>query len=562
MRWSLTAVALVSMALTSPAMAETAPTVAAEPLRLTVTGRDYRATFRRDRFEIGLELRGVSGRWEPVTAQGGVPEFAISDAAGVHGSQGAPVRFQYEVRGDAVAVGVTTVLTGAGSPTARLDVLCRDEGMLVRFTPGAGKDDAGASCWALPRIPLDPAKFGGYAFWRAPDEPRTGTIAGLGANESYAGVSPWGQNGDTARALSPAHPALIARRRGGLPGLGVVLVDARERWDGSHSFLQRYNASSLYLYAATVPLGVARGGSSAWLSPLPDDPAAAAKAVERLASTGSSLARSFNSVAPEADAGWTRVLPDFPAGLRRPGPVSDIRRAVVYTVNEPTTGDEALDMARKVGSDVLIRGWFKWGTAPDWSKHAHLVPKAHSAGSLFGGGITCSALYEGESGLSPDEILAMATRGPDGRLVDAWGEKNCRHGSLSSRKYLAFLLESCKRQVDAGADVFFMDEINAALQADEGFDDASVADFREFLLDRAAKQGWTADDPRWTSAYRVDLSDRSVVPDGTMRSFLYRDYLKKLGLTASPHSDRNPLAASWQEFREERDDRAWKWLSD
>lgn len=52
-----------------------------------------------------------------------------------------------------------------------------------------------------------------------------------------------------------------------------------------------------------------------------------------------------------------------------------------------------------------------------------------------------------------------------------------------SPAYREYLLAACKRQIDAGVDYLFMDEINAALQADEGFDDHSIADFRQFLRD-------------------------------------------------------------------------------
>ena len=120
-----------------------------------------------------------------------------------------------------------------------------------------------------------------------------------------------------------------------------------------------------------------------------------------------------------------------------------------------------------------------------------------------------------------------------GELIDAWGERNCRHGTLSNPAYREFLLSSCKKQIDAGADVLFMDEINAALQADEGFDDYSIADFRQFLLDRYGKQGWTPADARWRTLLKINTADRSIAPDQTMRTFQYRAYLKSLGLCAT-----------------------------
>lgn len=203
---------------------------------------------------------------------------------------------------------------------------------------------------------------------------------------------------------------------------------------------------------------------------------------------------------------------------RRAKPVERIEDAIVYTVNESIHSDADLALAAQVPSDVLIRAWFKWHNAPDWAKFAHLVPKAHALGALFGGGITCSALYDGENGLSEAQVLDMATRGPDGQLVEAWNTPGCRHGSLSSPAYLEYLLSWCRKQIDAGADYLFMDEIDAALQPNEGFDDHSLRDYRAWLK----AQG---------------VGDTALVPP-------------------------NPRTPEWQAFRRERDARAWKWLSD
>ena len=253
---------------------------------------------------------------------------------------------------------------------------------------------------------------------------------------------------------------------------------------------------------------------------------------------------------------------DFPAGLRRARPVEDVREAVVYTVNEAIGSDAELELARSTGSDVLVRAWFKWHDAPDVARLAPLAVKAHQGGALFGGGITCSALYHGENGLTDRQVLDMATRGPAGQLIDAWNERNCRHGTLSNPAYRQYLLSWCQRQIDAGADYLFMDEINAALQANEGFDDYSIRDFREFLLQRYGKQGWTPADARWREVFKIDLADRDVASDGTMGTFHYRAYLKARGLAAGPHAPSNPLAAEWHAFGDDRDDRAWKWLTD
>jgi len=109
-----------------------------------------------------------------------------------------------------------------------------------------------------------------------------------------------------------------------------------------------------------------------------------------------------------------------------------------------------------------------------------------------------------------------------------------------------------------------MDEINAALGPNEGFDDYSVREFATSLLRRFCfgEEGWDLDDPRWKETFKVDLANGALCPDGTIASFDYRAWLKAHGFTAKPHARENPLAPEWHAFRRERDDRAWKWLAD
>lgn len=258
-------------------------------------------------------------------------------------------------------------------------------------------------------------------------------------------------------------------------------------------------------------------------------------------------------------------LPEaFPASLRRSAPVEDLNQAVVFTVNSRTTGKYGVDLCRCTGSDVLIRGWFKWGRASAWQRWEDIPRQAHRLGALFGGGITCSALYEdGQSGLPRAQVLDMATRNASGQLVDAWGRHGIRHGSLSNPAYLDYLLGQCCQQIDAGVDYLFMDENTAALQPDEGYDDYSLRDFRRYLLAHfPATRDWTPHDARWRASFKIDLADRETCPGGDMRSFSYRDYLRKHGLQGKPVARANPLAAAWREFRTWRDDRAWKFLTD
>src|SRR3989339_1834997 len=108
----------------------------------------------------------------------------------------------------------------------------------------------------------------------------------------------------------------------------------------------------------------------------------------------------------------------------------NLSRAVVYTMQETTDSDYGVDLARSVGSEVLVKGWFKWNKASDFTAWKPVAAKVHGWGGLFGGGITCSALYDKENGITHEQLLDMATRGTDGNLVNAWDQPGIRHGSL------------------------------------------------------------------------------------------------------------------------------------
>ena len=219
----------------------------------------------------------------------------------------------------------------------------------------------------------------------------------------------------------------------------------------------------------------------------------------------------------------------------------DINQAVVFTISEFSDSDYSIDLARRAGSDLLIRGWFKWGQARRTQELPALTGKVHEFGALFGGGITCSALYDTENGITREQLLDMATRGTDGQLVDAWDRPGIRHGSLSSPAYLEYLLRWCREQINAGVDYLFMDENTAALSRKEGYDDHSLADFRHYLLEECPLA-------------------RGCGIDGAIASFDYRTYLRKQGLLDSPN--KGAMAPLWQQFRKWRDDRAWKALTD
>jgi hypothetical protein len=258
-----------------------------------------------------------------------------------------------------------------------------------------------------------------------------------------------------------------------------------------------------------------------------------------------------------------KTLPDVPAAERRTAPPASINDAAVYTINEPVYTPYAVDLIRKVRTDVLIRGFFKWDKAPDWSQYRQFTEQAHAMGMLFGGMVTCSALYDGENGLTAAEVSDMSTRDGAGKLVNGWNSPGVHHGTLSNPKYLEYIQRWGRQQIDNGVDYLFMDEINAALSRQEGYDDYSIRDFRRYLLSKyVQEQQWTPTDARWRDRFQVDPGDASMCPDGTMGSFNYRGYLEKRGFAADPLAGGNALAGEWRQFRQQRDDAAWKTIND
>jgi hypothetical protein len=219
-----------------------------------------------------------------------------------------------------------------------------------------------------------------------------------------------------------------------------------------------------------------------------------------------------------------------------------------------------MELVKKVGSD-LVRGWFKGGNAPDYTKDARFVQEAHRLGMLFGGGATCSQLWYGKDNLTEEEVLDMATRGTNGELVGGTSV----HGTLSNPKWVDYIIYWSCKQIDAGVDYLFMDEHTAGqgLSLIEGYDDYSLRDFRMHLKETYCnKQGWSEDDIRFQEQFKIDLEDPDMCPDGTINSFNYRVYLQKYGLTKRPWPKDNLLTHEFWKFKEERDDRAWKKITD
>lgn len=256
---------------------------------------------------------------------------------------------------------------------------------------------------------------------------------------------------------------------------------------------------------------------------------------------------------------FAALLGGSPRQVPQNSPVG-LNQAVTYVVAEGSGGtDFVRNVLPRIDADVVVRAWFKWREAPPVASWTDEPAAAHKLGTLFGGGITCSALYDGENGLTADQVHDMATRDPAGNLVDAWGQAGIRHGTLSNPAYIAYLFRWCKAQIDAGADYLFMDERQAARSDREGYDDYSLRDFARYLRDSAH---FVDGDQRLRSQYGVNTGNRDLLPSGKIEDFRYRQYMLKMHLVADPASPKNLLYPLWAKFEMDRDDRAWKTLTD
>ena len=242
------------------------PTLVDEAGRCTITANDYRVSFARDSASMSYELRDAQGGWKPVARTPLDLVTALATADGV--LEASRQRATWDlVEGDAyLAVSRRTVLGVTGRSVVGLEYLCADEGLLLACRVlGAGGQ---GTLWSPPRIGLRPADWDGYAFWSADGRRHEGALSSLQPYPAYAGVSPWGAQGDTVARLDSRHPALLVRATAAGPGLGVVYLDYGGAWQGASGFLQRHTPETLYLYGGFAPAG-GEGLRWAWLAPFP-----------------------------------------------------------------------------------------------------------------------------------------------------------------------------------------------------------------------------------------------------------------------------------------------------
>lgn len=240
--------------------------------------------------------------------------------------------------------------------------------------------------------------------------------------------------------------------------------------------------------------------------------------------------------------------------------INDINEATVFTINEYISDEYGINLAAKVKSQVLIRAWFKWMTDIDYEKHSWLIEEAHKQDALFSGGVTCSSI---DKGIFPEEeFLDLTTKDPEGNLYHAFGLPNVNtyHGSLANKKWLDYVLSSAYKQIDAGIDLIFLDEVNGAYRQFEGYDDYGIRVFRELLIQKYCKEkNWKIDDKRWVSLFKIPIDNKDICPDGTIKTFNYPAYLRYYNWTKDPNDRNNPLASFWKEYSEEKDEKAWRY---
>jgi len=197
---------------------------------------------------------------------------------------------------------------------------------------------------------------------------------------------------------------------------------------------------------------------------------------------------------------------------------------------------------------IVPRAWARWdtsGTKPSDYNFAYPA-QAQADGIIFIGGTTTTVLFQDEFPVA-EQFNAVVACNAQGQPVLHPG--NFYRGSMASQAYRQYIIGIGEIQIDGGVDGLFFDEVNgsyegATYNANEGFDDADVADFGGFLC--AKYPNLTA--AQWQSQFGVTADDglncsASAALSG--RTFNYRGYLARNGWQTNPLSQSNPLAAEW-----------------
>lgn len=217
-----------------------------------------------------------------------------------------------------------------------------------------------------------------------------------------------------------------------------------------------------------------------------------------------------------------------------PDSIDEINVGIWFTPEVSSNKDVAI--LSRINPQIVSRAYYKYPGTAEKGKYfpADRVKKLsnifHSSGILFGGGIQVAEL--GESELPKEEFLDYVTRTPKNELryiENMWNQKKC-HGAIANEAFLDYVLFLAYQQIDAGVDCLHFDEPGGAYGLEEGYDNYSIKEFRQYLLEKyCIGKGWKIDDPRWIKEKKVNFNDPMQCPDKTMNSFDYRGYLKANG---------------------------------
>jgi len=241
---------------------------------------------------------------------------------------------------------------------------------------------------------------------------------------------------------------------------------------------------------------------------------------------------------------------------------TDINRLTVFIYGQQTLKEDNPSIY-EVKADINVRSVIKWGVngnrPEDYNFDA--VMASHHAGILYMGGMT--TVIQKKEFKDEAQFRDMATRDAKGELVP-WADQalglgaDLYRGSLANPRYRKYITDICKIQIDGGADGIHFDEPNSPYLGgpqrnwtnNEGFEDASIADFNRFLLAKYPK--YKAAD--WKREFKMEsgnILNRNVPPDDLKRNFNYRTYLQKNGWIENKWggncvlASSNPLAKEW-----------------
>jgi len=259
------------------------------------------------------------------------------------------------------------------------------------------------------------------------------------------------------------------------------------------------------------------------------------------------------------DMGIDETVPVFPDPLEDKKVNKDINDCTVFTFAQSSLKGYNLQIF-KVAPDINVMNFTKWGILGIRSEDYDfsIFKKQHYYNILSMGGITFF-IEKNEFG-SEDEFLDMATRDANGELVSwqAFVGSDMYRGALANPNFRKYIIEICKIQIDGGADGIYFDEVNSGYSGgparnwtnNEGFDDYSIADFNQYLMDKYP----TYTETDWKTKFKMtddNIIKRDMPANDLVNNFNYRKYLQTNNWAGStwgvntPFEPANPLAKEW-----------------